>query len=118
MTHPGPHHTGDPAAPIRLIPRSGSDPDLRDDLNGQLERRIIELAGRCDHLLLNIRCLRHCRGYAQRARRVALKREHREAYGMLRTACYDFEIAIRAAFDSASEACDEAPLFTYCRRND
>ena len=118
MTHLGPHHTGDPAAPIRLIPRSGSDPDLRDDLNGQLERRIIELAGRCDHLLLNIRCLRHCRGYAQRARRVALKREHREAYGMLRTACYDFEIAIRAAFDSASEACDEAPLFTYCRRND
>lgn len=47
--HPGrkpkplsPFHTGDPREPIRLIPRSGPDPDLRDRINSSVYERIAE----------------------------------------------------------------------------
>lgn len=42
--------TGDPKAPLRLIPRSGSNPDLRDELRERAEEEIV----RYDRLIVEI----------------------------------------------------------------
>lgn len=96
-----PFQTGDPKAPIRLIPRSGSDPDLRDEVNGIVYDRLSDLYWKLEALDQEFKQLARRRDWASNMRRRAIKAEKAELIPQFLQALKDFEIGIIAAFEEA-----------------
>ena len=100
---------GDPRGIARLIPESGDDPGLRDEANARAMDRIESLVPQLERRLAELATLRGERDYQARARRVQLKREHRELYRQLGEACRDFEIGMEAACLAYYRSRDSGP---------
>lgn len=88
----------EPGCTVRLIPPSGSDPDLRDDVDRMLEDRLLDLDRRLTAIRSEVELMRGTRDFQDRARRIALKREHRELYCELKRTCHDIMISMEAAY--------------------
>jgi hypothetical protein len=82
---------------IRLIPRSGPDPDWRDDVNQRLADRIERAQQAMRRVEAEWHSLRGRRDLASRSRRIVLRRRRRDLVDVNNQAVRDLHIGLMAA---------------------
>lgn len=87
-------------ASIRLLPRSGPDPDWRDAVNQRACDRMMDYDARIVGLEREIDRLRGERAYTTRARRVALRRERQRLIPLYNEAVLDFGAGLVAGLNT------------------